>query len=308
VPDVYATIADAPPATVAQIAGVLEVRAADAQQAAMRAAYLGQISFSVDAEILEVGCGTGAVARDLASRTPDGHVVGLDPSPVLLEHARELGAACQNLRFEQGDAHHLPFEDGGFDVVIFHTALCHIPGPEIALAEAFRVLRGGGWLAVFDGDYATTTVATGDLDPLQPCAAALIAGAVHDPWLVRRLPRLVTASGFTAVRMTSHGYVETQAPDYLLTVIDRGADMLEASGRIGDELAATLKAEARRRVAAGEFFGVHLLCQRGGAKTGRRSERNLKEISGCGAVMRIPFMARPSGTGQPLAPGTVSHC
>lgn len=40
-----------------------------------------------------------------------------------------------------------------------------------------------------------------------------------------------------------------------LTVIDRGADMLQASGTIGEDLAATLKAEARRRVAAGEFFG-----------------------------------------------------
>jgi hypothetical protein len=41
----------------------------------------------------------------------------------------------------------------------------------------------------------------------------------------------------------------------MLTVIDRGADMLRAAGKIGDELAEALKAEARRRVAAGGFFG-----------------------------------------------------
>lgn len=43
------------------------------------------------------------------------------------------------------------------------------------------------------------------------------------------------------------------------TVVDRGADLLRASGQIGDELAAALKAEARRRVEAGAFFG-HIAC------------------------------------------------
>jgi hypothetical protein len=52
----------------------------------------------------------------------------------------------------------------------------------------------------------------------------------------------------------SHGFVETYG-GYMLTVVDRGADMLCGSGRIGDETAAALKAEARRRVETGAFFG-----------------------------------------------------
>ena len=43
-------------------------------------------------------------------------------------------------------------------MVVFHTTLCHVPGPELALTEASRVLVAGGLLAVFDGDYATTTL------------------------------------------------------------------------------------------------------------------------------------------------------
>ncbi len=53
----------------------------------------------------------------------------------------------------------------------------------------------------------------------------------------------------------SHGYVETSEPAYMLTLIDRGADILVSSGRIGAESAVALKAEARRRAQSHEFFG-----------------------------------------------------
>jgi hypothetical protein len=130
-----------------------------------------------------------------------------------------------------------------------------VPGPDRALAEAFRVLRPGGWLATFDGDYATTTVALGEHDPLQACAATTMAHSVTDRTLMRRLPALVRDCGFDVVRAGSHGFVETTEGGYMLTVVDRGADLLRSSGQIGDDLAAALKAEARRRVAAGAFFG-----------------------------------------------------
>jgi arsenite methyltransferase len=64
------------------------------------------------------------------------------------------------------------------------------------------------------------------------------------------VPRL-RAAGFVPSRLRSHGYVQTEAQDYMLTIADRGAD----AGTIGSELAAALKAEARRRVAARTFFG-----------------------------------------------------
>jgi arsenite methyltransferase len=117
------------------------------------------------------------------------------------------------------------------------------------------VLRPGGWLAVFDGDYATTTVATGPADPLQACAQAWVESSVHDPWLVRRLPDLLDRAGFRPVSVRSHGYLETRDARYTPTIVERGADALLAAGRIGPDTAAALKAEAHRRVADGGFFG-----------------------------------------------------
>ena len=255
-PDVYATITEAEPAVVEGLVDILELRANDPQQREMREAYFSDIEFPSGARVAEVGCGPGPVARALASRPGVGEVVGVDPSPVFIEKGRELARDLLNLTFVEGDARALPLEDSSFDVVVFHTTLCHIPGPELALAEASRVLGDGGLLAVFDGDYATTTCACGEFDPLQACAEACVEYLVHDRWLVRRLPKLVSDAGFELGRFRSHSYMEAPSSDgYMFAIVDRGADALLASGRITLEAADALKAEARRRSDAGEFFG-----------------------------------------------------
>lgn len=254
-PDVYVSIATADEAVQERLAEVLELRAAEPAQQAMLEDYLADLPLRDGARVLEVGCGTGVVARTVAARSGAGEVVGLDPSPVFVDHARRLAAGVANLSYVVGSGTALPFDDGAFDAVIFHTVLSHIPDAGAALAEAARVTAARGALAVFDGDYATTTVAVGDHDPLQACADAAMAALVHDRYLVRRLGTLVRAAGWNIVRLRSHGYVENEEPGYILTLIDRGADTLVGAGRLGQPAADALKAEARRRVAAGEFFG-----------------------------------------------------
>lgn len=253
--DVYSTIADAAHDVQEHLANVLELRAADPQQRDMLKTYLADIDFSAVTSALDVGCGTGAVGRELARCLESGHVVGLDSSPVFLTIARKLAVDYKNLSFVEGDGRSLPFESGSHDAVFFHTTLSHVPRPEDALKEACRVLRPGGILAVFDGNYTTTTLATGDFDPLQACADAAMAALVHDRWLIQRLPALVQGAGFSIVKQRSLGIVESGEPDYMLTIADRGANILAASDRIGAELAQALKNEARRRVASGSFFG-----------------------------------------------------
>ena len=70
------------------------------------------------------------------------------------------------------------------------------------------------------------------------------------------------------VAFRSHGFVDAVEPTYMLTIIDRGADLLAQAGRVGPELAAALKAEGRRRAAAGSFYGqiayVHLVARKPG--------------------------------------------
>lgn len=254
-PDPYASIAQADEALQTKLAEVLELRAADPQQRTMIDAYLSALELPKDAIALEVGCGTGAVTRILATMPGIEKVVGIDASSVFIERARSLGGRLSHLSFETGDARALAFGDASFDLVVFHTTLCHLPDPEQALREAHRVLRATGQLAIFDGDYQTTTVAIHDFDPLQRAVEAMVANFVHNPWLTRRLPKILQSTGFSIGGHRSHGYMQTAEPTYMLTIIDRGVEALVAAETIGLEEAEALKAEARRRVKAGEFFG-----------------------------------------------------
>ncbi|MGD9893113.1 MAG: methyltransferase domain-containing protein [Dehalococcoidia bacterium] len=253
-PDVYSTIKELDTTMQDRLAGVLETRGADPQQQAMRRVFLADIAFPARARVLDVGCGTGVLTRVLAQVDEVDSVIGVDPAPSLLRRARDLATDLSNITYREADGRSLPFEDAGFDVVVFDSTLSHVPFPERALAEALRVLRPGGRLAVFDGDYATTTVALGDHDPLQVCVDQMLANSVHDRWLMRQLRPLVQDCGFAVESVRSHGFVEFGG-GYMLTIVERGVDFLYAGGQIGEDTAAALKAEAQRRIATGTFFG-----------------------------------------------------
>ena len=254
-PDVYATIDQQPRELVETIANVLELRAGSAQQQAMLQSYLGHIDFPQAARVIDIGCGTGPVTEVLAYWPRVGEVLGVDPSPVLIAKARAQRGAITNVSFQEGDGRALPLGASEFDIAVIHTVLSHVPEPQRILAEAFRIVRPGGWLAVFDGDYETITAALSAHDPLGACIESFKESFIHDIWLMRKLPSLVSGAGFRTVRFDSHGYIEAAEPNYLLTVLDRGTDTLVKAGVIGPALGEALKSEARRRAQCGAFFG-----------------------------------------------------
>jgi ubiquinone/menaquinone biosynthesis C-methylase UbiE len=126
------------------------------------------------------------------------------PVAVLIAKAREIARDVANVSFEEGDGCDLPVDSASFDAVVVHRVLSHVPERERVLAEAFRVVRPGGWLALFDGDYATITVATGAHDPVQACVAAFAPAHINGPWVVRRFPQMVAHAGFVDTRLRSH--------------------------------------------------------------------------------------------------------
>lgn len=255
-PDIYSSISQQSREVQARVVDAMRLRGQEPEMAAMLERYLSRIEVLDGARVLEIGCGAGFATRAIASLPGVAHVTGIDPSPVFLESARDTSGDYPNITFAQGDARSLAYDDGSFEIVLSHTTLCHVPEPEKALREAHRVLTPGGQLVVFDGDYATMSLAVGDFDPIQACVDALLENFVHDKWFMRHLPKLADEAGFEVREMEGHGYIKITDPDYLLTVVHRGADSIAAAGTIGPELVAALRREAQRRVEQGQFYGV----------------------------------------------------
>ncbi len=254
-PDVYTTLTEQPDAVVEQLAAAMELRAQDPRQRAFVDEYLEGIALPDGARVTEIGCGTGAISRLLAARAGIGEVLGVDPSAGLIRQARELAAGIGSLDFEIGDGGRVPRPDESADLVVLHTVLSHAPDPHRLIAEAHRLLTPGGALALFDGDYATLTLAIGTDDPLQACASAFRGAYVNDAWVMRAATAIVREAGFIDAQVRSHGYVQVDDVTYLLSVAERGADALAGAGTIDPATATALKAEARRRIGEGRFFG-----------------------------------------------------
>src|SRR5688572_31832399 len=119
-PDVYATIAEADAELQERLAATLELRAADPAQRAMFAEYAAGLRLPDGAEVLEVGCGTGAISRKLAALPGVARVTGIDPSPLFVSRAKELAAGLP-IEFDMGDGRALDLPGEAFDAVVFHT-------------------------------------------------------------------------------------------------------------------------------------------------------------------------------------------
>jgi len=132
--------------------------------------------------VLDVAAGTGHLSRAIAPRVR--RVVAMDMTPEMLEKAKEEAARAHldNIRFEEGDAAALPYEDASFDMVVSRLALHHFETPEVQLQEMVRVCRP---------DHAV-----GLIDMLSPADAS-----IHASYNRLELVNTMEGSGLAVQRM-----------------------------------------------------------------------------------------------------------
>lgn len=120
---------------------------------AVRRALLDQAKLQPGHEVLEIGCGTGALTTVVKREYPEANVVGLDPDPKALARAKRKAAATGvAIQFDQGFAGGLPYADASFDRVLSAFMFHHLPAEEKekTLREVRRVLRPGGEFHMLD--------------------------------------------------------------------------------------------------------------------------------------------------------------
>jgi ubiquinone/menaquinone biosynthesis C-methylase UbiE len=108
-------------------------------------------------EALDIGCGTGFLSLELASR---GHrVTGVDFAPSMITQAHKKAAERHaTIRFEEADAEQLPFAAASFDIAVSRHLLWTLPNPERAMDDWIRVLRPGGRLIIVDSQADVTAL------------------------------------------------------------------------------------------------------------------------------------------------------
>lgn len=111
---------------------------------------IDRVELQTDDRVLDVGCGTGIVARRAAAQIGDeGLIVGLDVNEEMLNMAKATATEDELLiEWRQGDATHLPFADEAFDAVFCQQALQFVPKPKAVLQEIHRVLAPSGRVVV----------------------------------------------------------------------------------------------------------------------------------------------------------------
>lgn len=158
--------------------------------------------------VLDLGSGGGfdcfLAAREVGT---EGHVIGVDMTPDMIEQARENidRNDAATVEFRLGEIEHLPVTDSSVDVIISNCVINLSPNKPQVFSEAHRVLRAGGRLAISD------VVMTADIPEKFRADPKSVSGCIAGAASISELKTILGNSGFKDIvidpKSDSHGFI-----------------------------------------------------------------------------------------------------
>ncbi len=216
--------------------------------------------------ILEVGCGTGAIAREVAVKVAPAEVIAIDREEAQLRTARRLAAdqGIANLRFQRGDAADLHLSDGEFDGVYCRFLLEHVAGPLEVVREMMRAVKPGGWVCAFEWENGCSVhyPETPAIERLWQALYDLQAGGGGHPWIARNLYEVMLRAGLRQVNAEGRGWsITADEKDKLEVYVDgareiigQARDRLLSEHRVTAEILQEADEEYRRMLESPAAF------------------------------------------------------
>jgi SAM-dependent methyltransferase len=247
---------DAQPNVSSLIAG-LEARGATPTQTRLRRRFLRFVPVRPGARVLEVGCGSGVVVRDLAAMVGRrGAVVGIDTSRAVLAAARRLCRPAPGrgrIALRVGDGNRLPFSAGRFDVALAITVILHVARPAVVVREMARVTRPGGRVGLQDQDFGMVAVTHPDPALTDRILDGVPRHIYEEPYSGRRLPGLLREAGLESVRLLTDVFQDTTLEPWTKTFLERRAEYAVTFGLVDAATAQHWLDGFTALVAAGAF-------------------------------------------------------
>ena len=259
--DMFANIDGMAAENIQIIASRLEARAGIEAFANMRDQYFDAMNLAHDARLLELGGGTGIVGRAYARRPGfTGQYVVSDLSTSFIEFAKDKGredGLSDLMDFRIVNAMTGAGLDGEkFDAVIMRTLISHVPDPVAVLRTAAATVKPGGIIAVFDGDYASMKIVSGDEARDAVVDEALQINGVAQPVIMRHVPRIARPPGLTPEAVHPHFLSEVGGSTFFIGLAEAIGRVAMDQGDLAKDTEEAWIADLHMAIENNCFFGM----------------------------------------------------
>lgn len=254
---------------IASVTTRLESRGQDPFFHDMLSEYVEALKPAGLGRVLEVGCGTGVATRALANHPSfSGHIDASDLSEDLIATAIELAerdGCADKITFTAQDALAVS-ADSAYDAVIAHTVISHVPDYEAFMFGLAKAVSADGTIVIFDGDYASTTLAAEDPADGEGLSQAIINGMIVNPRIMQQMPWIAANAGLKVRKSFSYLLSEIGSAGFFTDMLPSLPVLLPRTGQADETVTRRWVEQQQGYARDGTFFGAvnfytYMLCK-----------------------------------------------